>query len=159
MDTLDQSESRKYELGYLLSPYIPADSLAETVEAEVFSHISKLGGEVTKTVDPAMRPLAYQIKKRIGHKQNSYRDAYFGTAFFTLPADKAPVLNDLLQKSELIIRFLLIIEPKYGTGKKRSTGRPTPAKPVEKTDETPAVKTDVDTKEIDKEIEDLLTTA
>jgi len=166
MEILDQSETRKYELGFLLSPYVPADSILETAEAEVFSHIAKMGGEVTKTINPVMRPLAYQIKKRIGHKQTAYKDAYFGSVFFSLPADQAPGLIEVLQKSELIIRHLLIIAPDYTAGKKGAsrptvaTASPTPTDsktPV--TDEKKVEAEPVDTKEIDKEIEDLLTTA
>lgn len=156
MEEIEQNELKQYELGFLLSPFVPSENLEETVRAEVTAHLDKIGGEVTKTTTPVMKSLAYQIRKRVGHKQTSYRDAYFGTVMFKLDPAKAPAFIESLQTSELVIRFLLIVAPKYkGKEKVSSAPKLAPVK-TEKIDEKDKVP--VDAKEIDKEIEDLLAT-
>ncbi|MFA6416112.1 MAG: 30S ribosomal protein S6 [Candidatus Paceibacterota bacterium] len=154
-----------YEIGYLLNPLIPAEGVSAEADKALRTPIEALGGEVTSQLMPFMRPLAYAVSKSIGSKRSSYKDAYFGALRFELTSDKIADLKDALDKSEMILRFLLIRLPKnaervinFTYRKPASRHEGSADRPVAK--EAEAIeKVEINEEQIDKEIEDLLVTA
>lgn len=153
-------EIKKYELGYLLSPLVSAENLAATVQSEIIAPITALGGEVSASPLPSMKSLAYPIKKDIGNKKATFKDAYFGYVHFSLKPNDAVKLNQTLAKSDLLVRVLLILAIRT-IGKKPKA---LPAKEVKTEVKAPAdampteevVVKEVNQEEIDREIEGLL---
>lgn len=112
LDNLDEQEPKIYEIGYLLTPIIPQDALAENVAQAFKTPIEELGGLVTSEMGPSIIRLAYAIKKNIGNKKERFSDAYFGALRFKLLPEKILVLKELLDKNDKIIRYLYIVMPK-----------------------------------------------
>lgn len=151
-----------YEIGYLLNPLIPAEGVAAEADKALRTPIEALGGEVASQLMPFMRPLAYAVTKSIGSKKSSYKDAYFGALRFELTSDKIATLKESLDKSEMILRFLLIRLPKnaervinFTYRKPASRHEGSPDRPVVKETE-PVEKVEINEEQIDKEIEGLL---
>lgn len=112
LDNGEEQEPKIYEIGYLLTPIIPQDALAENVVQTLKAPIDKLGGVITSEMDPSMIRLAYTIKKDIGNKKERFNDAYFGALRFKLLPEKVLALKEALDKSEKVIRHLTIAMPK-----------------------------------------------
>jgi ribosomal protein S6 len=162
----DQAQNL-YEIGYLLSPFIAADQLAGELDKTFKITIEALGGKITSQLAPVMRPLAYSVSKSVGSKRTAYKDAYFGALRFELDAENALKLQQALDKTETLIRFLTIRLPKnadrtinfsHRKAVSATTSVTTARKDlgqaiVEKEEE---VKTPVNEVELDKEIEGLL---
>lgn len=154
---MDEKDTKKYELAYLLSPLVPADKLEETLNQEVLSLITGLAGEITLKPNPELRKLAYTIKKVTHHQRSSFKDAYFGYIQFTALPEVIDELNNKLKKSEQLIRFLLIIALKVAD--KEIKIKPTEAvEALAKEESTGLDEHKVDEATIDREIEGLLAT-
>ena len=156
-----KTEIKKYELGYLLSPLIPAADLESIVQEQIVALIVSLGGEVAASPVPVMKTLAYLIKKDTGNKRANFKEAYFGYIHFTLNPANITKLNEALVKVDVVLRVLLIIAIKT-VGKKPAIV--TPAKEEEQSDQlgenVPIAKSEpkeeANQEEIDREIEGLL---
>lgn len=156
---MDEKDSKKYELAYLLSPLVPADKLDETLNQEVFSVITGLNGEITFKSNPDLKKLAYTIKKVTHNQRSSFKDAYFGYVQFTALPEVIDELNNKLKKSEQLVRFLLIMALKVAD--KEIKIKPTEAIETLAKEESIDILGDhqVDEATIDREIEGLLATA
>ncbi|MFA6253851.1 MAG: 30S ribosomal protein S6 [Candidatus Paceibacterota bacterium] len=110
MDNVD--ERKIYELGYLLVPYLPAESVAKSVEDLIKSQIESSGGEITTALEPVMTRLAYIITKVINNKHTKFSDAYFGALRFKVSSEAVKKLEANWKKDDNLIRFLLISMPK-----------------------------------------------
>lgn len=164
LDNGEEQEPKIYEIGYLLTPIIPQDALAENVVQTLKAPIDKLGGVITSEMDPSMIRLAYTIKKNIGNKKERFSDAYFGALRFKLLPEKAAVLKDVLDKSDKIIRYLTIampegeetiVPPKRTFQRREVQTEPFEIERREKEIEPEDVK-EMTKEDIDKEIENLL---
>lgn len=158
---MEKQDAKKYELGYLLSPLVPTDQVEEKLNQEILSVISKAGGEVVSSQSPKMISLAYPIKKYVGNKKSTFKDAYFGCVNFVASGEAVAELSDALKNSEFLIRTLLIVAPKVAVKKKEARApeaKKVADEPVASAEDSP-VKKDVDQAEIDKEIEGLLAQA
>ncbi|HPB60269.1 MAG TPA: 30S ribosomal protein S6 [Candidatus Paceibacterota bacterium] len=164
LDNGEEQEPKIYEIGYLLTPIIPQDALAENVVQTLKAPIDKLGGVITSEMDPSMIRLAYTIKKDIGNKKERFNDAYFGALRFKLLPEKAAVLKDVLDKSDKIIRCLTIampegeetiVLPKRTFQRREVQTEPFEIERREKEVEPEEVK-EMTKEDIDKEIENLL---
>ena len=152
-----------YEIGYLLNPLIPTEGVSAEADKALRTPIEAVGGEVASQLMPFMRPLAYSITKSIGSKKSSYQDAYFGALRFELTADKIIALKESLDKSEMILRFLLIRLPKnaervinfsYRKPASRHEGLADPS--VAPKEVETVSKGEINEEQLDKEIEGLL---
>ena len=149
-------DAKTYEIGYLLTPFFPAEGLEETVEAMYKSWITDLGGELVFKTVPKMRALAYAVDKFINNKKSTFKEAYFGAIKFQISPEKIRSIKEIIEKDPNIVRFLMINVPKNservyiprGTGIRHA--RPVEGK-AEKGEE-------MSSEEIDKEIEGLLDT-
>ena len=156
---IEKDESKAYELAYLLSPFVPADTVEKTM-SEIFARtLAKSDAKIVTELQPKMRPLAYTIVKHIANKKNPFKDAYFGWLKFTAMGDSAKTIKEALDKEDLLVRFMIVhalkASPKAGFrrgvfGRKPMTDTVVnPSAPVEKGPEM--------TKEdIDREIATLL---
>ncbi|MEX0918823.1 MAG: 30S ribosomal protein S6 [Candidatus Paceibacterota bacterium] len=154
---MESEENKKYELGYLLSPMVPAEDLEEVLAEEITKPIAKIGGEITANSQPQLRDLAYAISKKIGNSRTTFRHAYFGYIQFIAEPAAVTKLNEVWIKNEKLVRVLLIIAPKL-TGKKKVSSRPPVAnRPSPNHPPAPVESKLVDEKAIDRQIEGLLT--
>lgn len=156
-----KTEIKKYELGYLLSPLIPADDLEAVVQDQIVALVIGLGGEVTASPVPVMKNLAYPVKKDSGNKRANFKDAYFGYIHFTLNPSNITKFNESLTKVDAILRVLLIIaiktvgkKPAITTSAKEESKVSQPSE--KNTPAKPEVREGAKQEEIDREIEGLL---
>lgn len=162
-EIIDAKSTNLYEIGYLLNPLIPAEGVAAEADKALRTPIEALGGEVASQLMPFMRPLAYSVTKSIGSKKSSYKDAYFGALRFELTSDKIADLKESLDKSEMVLRFLLIRLPKNAERVINFTYRKPASRHDGSTERSTAPKEteilekgEVNEEQLDKEIEGLL---
>lgn len=153
---------RIYEIGYLLSPMIPVESLAERVSKNLTAPIASLGGEIMNEVSPRHLTLAYPIKKNMEHRRLTFREAFFGSIRFqTLPRAAAELRSKLVASPDLV-RHLLIEVPKATLlDEERAKARvnhpprsPVPAETAGEVSSQPSLSL----AEMDQQIDQLLTT-
>ncbi|MEA1929627.1 MAG: 30S ribosomal protein S6 [Patescibacteria group bacterium] len=153
IETPNNDVGQAYELGYLLSPLVPADKVGETVESVIKQALAAVGAKIVLENDPRMIPLAYPIKQVVDNKGTTFREAYFGTIYFDASADVATGLAADWQRSPMLIRHLLI---KNSPPAPQKSPAPAPSRPEA---DTPSTKPTLNRAVIDREIEDLLTEA
>lgn len=156
---LEAKEAKTYEIGYLLTPFLPLEKVEETIEAMYKAWITDLGGTIIVKHAPKMRSLAYPVVKFINNKKSSFTEAYFGAVKFQLSPAEIRTQKEIIEKDGNIIRFLVVSVPKnperavFSRGVKREWVRAaaTVSEKTEKGEE-------MSSEEIDKEIEGLLET-
>ncbi len=152
-------EAKTYEIGYLLTPFLQAEKVEETVEAMYKTLIDDLGGLIIVKTAPKMRSLAYPVSKFISNKKSTVREAYFGAVKFQISPEKIRTIKEVLEKDNNVVRFLIVAIPKNserviiprGVVSKRANSEVSKEEVVEKGEE-------MTNEEIDKEIEGLLET-
>ena len=102
-----EKNPRIYEVSFLIAPSLPEEKVLETV-AQIKDIFEKNGGAVVSDEFPKMRPLAYTVEKKFGGRIYKYDTAYFGSIKFESEATVLPLLKEFLEKSETIVRFLLV---------------------------------------------------
>jgi ribosomal protein S6 len=128
---LDMDELQIYEVGFLLSPLISGEKIAE--EGGVLKEaIERVGGFITGTGEPKMQALAYTITKRVQGGKQTFKDAYFGWLKFKMLPEHAPAVKAEFEKNENIVRFVIIKseEEKNIRRATRTYGTPLRRKPV-----------------------------
>jgi ribosomal protein S6 len=153
----EMKDAKTYEIGYLLTPFLPADKAEETAEAMYKMLVDDLGGSVMTKTAPKMRSLSYPVSKFINNKKSTVREAYFGAVKFQISPEKIRTIKELLEKDSNNIRFLIVNIPKNseqviiprGVVAKRASSDTVKEKVVVKGEE-------MTNEEIDKEIEGLL---
>jgi ribosomal protein S6 len=108
------SDSRVYEVGYLLVPSIPEEEIA-TVYGNLKELVSSLKGQAISDEMPVMINLAYQMQKTVQNVRNKYSTAYFGWMKFYMDAEKVLELKKKLDLDANIIRFLVLKTVKENT--------------------------------------------
>jgi ribosomal protein S6 len=106
---IEESENsvRVYEAGYLLLPSISEEKVSDEVSL-IKSTIEKHGGVFKGEVSPRHIPLAYEIVKHIGARNERFNSAYFGAIQFKAESTEIPALTKALEANPSIVRFLLI---------------------------------------------------
>jgi len=158
----DFLDSKTYEIGYLLNPLVAEENLVTEVNNIILDTLAKVGATVVSQNEPQMRKLAYVMSRQINHKRSSFKDAYFGAVKFTITADKIEEIKESVEKSDLIIRFLIIEASRVSEkniarnprNNKITTEEDDTNSPLKEVEGETAV--DVDDDKIDQEIEDLL---
>lgn len=163
-ENVNEKSASLYEIGYLLNPFISTENVANEVNKAFCAPIEAQNGEITSQLMPFMRPLAYAVSKSIGSKRDTYKDAYFGALRFEITPDKILAVKELLDKNEMVLRYILLRLPKNAERVINFSYR----KPVSRheanighhaTKETEGAEDKVekiDEEQIDKKIEDLL---
>ncbi len=112
--TEDHKEKGVYELGYLILPSIPEESLPEVVTRLKNVFIKADGTEIASE-DPFKLDLAYSMSKAVGSRKYVVQDAYLGWMKFELEPEVIIAVNDEVKKVEEVLRFLLIKAPRETT--------------------------------------------
>lgn len=148
-----------YEVGYLLVPSIVEEALGEEANA-VRLAIEAAGGSVVGDGFPALRALAYPIRKGNREGGTTYNNAYFGFIRFEMLPQMALTLKLALEKNASLVRFLIMKTvkemptPVRTHEPRREAARPVEIAPVEHKELTAS-----DEAQIEKGIEELLTEA
>ncbi len=98
---------RVYEVGYLLLPSVPEEHIPESV-LRVKDAITKGNGAILSEEAPLMRPLAYEMVKSVGTKNERFDTAYFGWVKFETTPSGAVEVKKVLDSMETVLRFILI---------------------------------------------------
>jgi ribosomal protein S6 len=109
--TGDNAERTVYEIGYLVLPSIPEDSLSEVV-TKINNTFEKAGGTRIDGEDPFLYELAYEMSKQVGARKYVVHEAYLGWVKFELEAEKIEAVKAEVEKMEEILRILLIKAPR-----------------------------------------------
>ena len=151
----NESNSRVYELGYLLMPSIAQDDVAVNY-GNLKELVASFGGVVISDEMPKMIPLAYAMTKVVANVRNKFNTAYFGWIKFTMETEKVLELKKKLDLDPTIIRFLLLKTVKENTiAAKRFVRGETYKRPTKKNTEDEVV-VPINKEEIDKEIDALV---
>ncbi len=101
---MNEAENKqKYELAYLLNPGIAEEKL-DLETAELKKIISENSGELTESVTPKKRLLAYPVKK--------LNQAYFGVIYFNANKENLDRIKKELSFNKNVLRLLIISEDK-----------------------------------------------
>ena len=144
-----EKETKKYEIGYLLSPLIPEEKLDE----EIFilrKAIEDRQCLITGEERARTRKLAYSVKKPA---LGSFDTAYFGWIKFIAEPETLREIDITLGKEPNIIRFLITESAREDLSKKAAK-RAVRKKRISGAE--PKIKTEVKPEEIDKKLEELL---
>jgi len=102
-----ETESRVYEVGYLLLPYVTEENLAR--EAGLIKEaITAAGGSVFSDEEPHMLTLAYPMFKVVSNKKTKFENAYFGWVKFDGDPRGLVKLKKAMEENENVLRFLII---------------------------------------------------
>ena len=152
LDAQNESNSRVYEVGYLLLPSIGTDDLP-VLYGNLKELMISLGGVVISDEMPKMIPLAYPMTKVIANVRNKFSTAYFGWIKFTMDSNKVLELKKKLDLDPNVIRFLTLKTVKENTiATRRFVRGETHRKPKTEKGENENV-VPINKEEIDKEID------
>ncbi len=151
--TKEATNSKVYELGYLLVPTIKEEDLA-VVYGNLKDLVTSLGGEAVSDEMPKIMNLAYSMTKVISNIRNKFSTAYFGWTKFTMDAAQIIELKKRLDLDPNYIRFLILKTVKENTiAAKRFVRGETYKRPTTKKDGEGAP---INKEEIDQEIDALV---
>ncbi len=156
-----ETDNKTYEIGYLLSPLIPAEGLDEATNKYLKQVISAVNAEVVGDWPARKLSLSYPIRKLIENKRVTFRDSYFGALRFRGQPAAAVKLATTFRQTPELIRFLLLeisqaalAQEKHLQNRQKRTDEASTSEAVANPPDKPVMSTD----EMDKEIEQLLTT-
>lgn len=110
----EDSNSKVYELGYLLVPDISPEDVPVNY-GNLKELISSLGGEIIADEMPKMLNLAYTMQKVTSNVRSKFKNAYFGWVKFVVNAEQVLELKKILDLDPNIIRFLILKTVKENT--------------------------------------------
>jgi len=135
-----EADPKLYEIGYLLTPLIPADKLDDEVNL-IRSAIEKEKGLITGEEAPKSRSLAYEIKK--------FTTASFGWIRFMARPDALENLKKSFDGNANLLRFLILNAEKETIFQK-------PLRAVRaKSADTQTPREEIKEEEIDKKLEEI----
>ena len=157
-ENIEKSESRVYELGYLLVPTIAPEDVPKSY-GNLKELISSFGGEFIADEMPKAIPLAYTMEKDTANVRSKFNNAYFGWIKFFMDPEKVLELKKKLDLSPELIRFLILKTVKENTiaakryvGRDSAYRRPSAHKVLPGEEAQP-----INKEEIDKEIDVMVT--
>ena len=147
---LHMSETKIYEIGYLLLPTIAEEAVAEKV-GNFRGTLERLSAEFISEEMPRMIRLAYPMEKVIENKKQKFDSAYFGWVKFALAPVALAELKKEFDQSKDVIRFLVIKTVREGVTSGRRAWKPKREQKAESAEPMTAVASE----ELDKKIEEL----
>ena len=152
----EDTDSRVYELGYLLVPSISPEDVPVNY-GNIKELVSSLGGEIISDEIPRSITLAYSMIKVISNIRNKFTTAYFGWVKFIVDTQKVLELKKKLDLDPSIIRFLILKTVKENTiaSKRFIRGDMLHRRPLVKKTEI-EVSVPINKEELDKEIDALI---
>jgi ribosomal protein S6 len=113
-ENTQDKERTVYEIGYLVLPSIPEDSL-DSVVSKITNAFENEGGARIDGEAPFLNPLSYEMSKQVGARKYVVREAYLGWVKFDLEPSKIETVKATLEKIEEILRFLIVKVPRETT--------------------------------------------
>lgn len=104
---MSETNTRLYELGFILVPTTPETEVPAKVDA-FKSLVTKLEGVITAEGNPEFIDLAYTMEKTVGSKKSKYSQGYFGWIKFEAAPDTLVALKKALDGEADLIRYILI---------------------------------------------------
>jgi len=102
-------EPKTYELGYLLSPFTPADAVNETVDKQLKAPILEAQGEfLAVQAAPKQISLAFPIRRFFDNQRTIFREAIFGSLRFRLNPEAVQDLERPWRNNRHLVRHLLV---------------------------------------------------
>ncbi len=169
-ENLSAEDLKTYEIGYILTPMVSEDKLAELFDKTLKAAVEAAGSSITAQQSPKMITLAYPINRMLNNKRSIFRDAYFGAVRFDASPEMVHLVKEHLDKAPEVIRHLLIVVPASAQPLAAQKGPTTrTARPEDRVEEVveevvaeevveKEEKPEMTNEDIDKEIEGLLTT-
>ena len=155
--TVKEEGMRVYELGYLLVPTISEENLASEVGA--LKDILEAQGAVTVSEEyPKLTELAYTMDKVISNKKNKFDAGYFGWIKFEIEISALAGIKEKLDRSDSIIRYLLIKTVRENTIASKRPARSDSRRKIGKKegDEAEGDAPEMNKEEVDKKIEEMV---
>ena len=117
--SIEHSEPRIYEIGYLLSPSVRDEDLENRVN-EIKETLTKFGATIILEGAPEFIDLAYEMTRVIDNKNIRFNQANFGWLKIEVSPSSIASIKEFLDANTLVIRYLLILTTKENTtiGKK-----------------------------------------
>jgi ribosomal protein S6 len=109
--TEDHKEAQVYELGYLVLPSIPEESLADVVST-LQGIVKKSGGVEIASEEPIKIDLAYTMSKVVGARKYVVNEAFIGWMKFEVEPSIVEAIKADVEKLDEILRCLLIKAPR-----------------------------------------------
>lgn len=103
----DDASQRVYEVGYLLLPSIPEEKISEEVSL-IETAMKKHAGALIAQGEPTLQPLAYQMMKEVGTRNERFDTAYFGWVKFEMEPEGVLAFKGDLDGNSSVLRFILI---------------------------------------------------
>jgi len=151
----ENSNSKVYELGYLLVSSIKEEDLSVQY-GNIKELVVSFGGEVIADEMPRLLNLAYSMKKVISNVRHKFTTAFFGWIKFMMEAEKVLEMKKKLDLDPNFIRFLILKTVKENTiASKRFIRGDSYKRPVRKHPEN-ITTVPINREEIDKEIDALI---
>lgn len=107
-NTIQDTETRMYELSYLLVPTLDEETATGKAVEELKKLVSEKGGTIFDEETPRMIPLAYEMRPTIMNKNYRFSEGYFGWIKFDMIGEDTIALRDALRLSETVFRFMII---------------------------------------------------
>lgn len=150
----ENTNSRVYEVGYLLAPTIPEENLP-VIYGNLKELVASFDGIAISDEMPKMLTLAYPMVKVIANLRNKFKTAYFGWIKFAMDSDKVLELKKRLDIDSNIVRFLILKTVRENTINERRFARVNTARRKIKTEKGRIDETvvPINKEEIDKEID------
>jgi len=156
-DTVEEANSKVYELGYVLVPTIKEEDVPISY-GNIKELIASLDGEIVADEMPKVLNLAYSMIKVISNVRTKFNTGYFGWIKFSMSPSNVLELKKRLDLDLNLIRFLIINTVKENTiATKRFVRGEIYKKPTtKKSSKDDAEALPINKEEIDKEIDALI---
>jgi ribosomal protein S6 len=155
MSKEENSNSRVYELGYLLVPTIAEEDIPVNY-GNLKDLVSSFGGDVISDEMPKMTILAYSMQKVVSNVRNKFNKGYFGWVKFVMNSDKVLELKKKLDLDSNLIRFLILKTVRENTIASKRFIRGEYKRPVTRKSGENETTVPINKEEIDKEIDALV---
>ena len=104
---LEEKLNRIYEVGFLVTPSIPEESIKQEFQ-KTKEKIIEAGGLIISEGNPEMKSLAYTLEKKVEGVLSKFDQAYLGYIRFELNPSDLPLINKFLNSQASVIRFIII---------------------------------------------------
>jgi ribosomal protein S6 len=104
---MSETNTRLYELGFILVPTTPESEVPEKVEL-LKSLIKGVEGSVVKEGVPEFIDLAYTMERSVGSKKYKYSQGYFGFIKFETSPEMLEALKKALDGQLDVVRYILL---------------------------------------------------
>lgn len=150
MENEKETQGKIYEVSYLLVPSISEENLGAEVST-LKDSLLNFGVIMISDEYPKMIDLAYEMCRSISNKNVRFTQGYFGWFKFEASPEKVSLINEMFDKNEKIIRYLLIKTVRENTMFQKRVYKPENSRRriVNKTEESGPINEEVIDKEID----------